>query len=221
MTLLASTSPAIWFTTRATGTVAVVLLTASVVLGVLTTTRASAPSVPRFALSDLHRRVALIALVFLCLHVLTAVIDTYVPIGWLAAVVPFVSAYHPLWIGLGAVAFDLMLVVTLTSLFRRQVGPRAFRLVHWAVYVSWPFAIAHGIGTGTDLRFGWMLVLCACCVAAVVAAVGWRIWASPYRGGFRTAAPRPSWRPTTSGRTARITAVPAGRRQHTPTGRPR
>jgi methionine sulfoxide reductase heme-binding subunit len=188
--LLATTSPVLWFTTRATGTVTIVLLTASVVLGVLTTTRASAPGVPRFALSEFHRRVALMALAFLALHVLTAVVDTYVPIGWVSAVVPFVSKYQPLWIGLGAVAFDLMIAVTVTSLLRRQLGARLFRLFHWAVYVCWPFAIAHGIGAGTDLRFGWMQVLIGGCVGSVVVAVAWRLWAHPYRGGYRTAAPR-------------------------------
>jgi predicted ferric reductase len=192
--LLASSSPVLWFTTRATGTVAVVLLTASVVLGILTTTRASAPGVPRFALSELHRRVAIEACCFLGLHVLTAVADTYVPIGWFAAVVPFVSSYRPFWVGLGAVAFDLVLAVMVTGLFRRQFGPRLFRVVHWAVYLSWPLAIAHGVGIGTDLRFGWMDVVLGVCVAAVVAAVAWRLWADPYPGDLRTAAPRRPWR---------------------------
>ncbi len=218
--LVASTSPTLWFTTRATGTVAVVLLTASVVLGILTTTRASAPRVPRFALSELHRRVALIALAFLTLHVLTAVVDTYVPIGWLAAVVPFTSSYQPFWIGLGAVAFDLMLVVTVTSIFRRQLGHRTFRLVHWAVYLCWPVAVAHGIGSGTDLRFGWMDLLCGSCVAAVVAAAAWRLWADPYRGGFRTAAPRPSLRSVVSGRGSRAQVAPLAPHRDSLAGRP-
>lgn len=200
--VLASTSPVLWFTTRATGTVTVVLLTASVVLGILTTTRAGAGAVPRFALSELHRRVGLITLAFLALHVLTAVADTYVPIGWVAAVVPFVSTYQPLWIGLGAIAFDLLVAVTVTSMLRRQVGSRTFRLVHWCVYVSWPVAIVHGIGAGTDLKFGWMQVLIGICVGAVAVAVGWRLWANPYRGGHRTAVPRPALGDVVAGRRA-------------------
>lgn len=216
--LLGATSPIIWFTTRATGTVAIVLLTASVVLGILTTTRASAPGVPRFAVSELHRRVALVALAFLVLHIVTAVVDTFVPIGWMAAVVPFTSAYQPLWIGLGTVAFDLLVVVTVTSLFRRQLGVRLFRLVHWSVYACWPVAIAHGIGVGTDLRFGWMDVLVGCCVASVVVATGWRLWADPYRGGFRTAAPRGSLAEQVRSGARRPSSTPGRRSELSSTG---
>jgi methionine sulfoxide reductase heme-binding subunit len=218
--VMASTSPVLWFTTRATGTVTVVLLTASVVLGILTTTRVGTGAVPRFALSELHRRLALITLAFLTLHILTAVADTYVPIGWVAAVVPFVSTYQPFWIGLGAIAFDLLLAVTVTSMLRRHVGSQVFRLVHWCVYVSWPVAIVHGIGAGSDLKFGWMQVLIGMCVGAVAVAVSWRLWANPYRGGYRTAVPRPGLGDVMAGRRPTPGTSPNPRLSD-PSGQPR
>ncbi len=217
-TLLSATSPVIWFTTRATGTVSIVLLTASVVLGILTTTRVSASGLPRFALSELHRRVALVALAFLVLHVMTAVVDTFVPIGWFAALVPFTSTYEPLWIGLGAVALDLLLAIVATSLLRRQLGSRLFRLVHWLVYACWPVAIAHGIGAGTDLRFAWMDILMGSCVGSVVVALGWRLWANPYRGGYRTAAPRPSFGEAIRDGSSRQPSTAGGRSYMSTTG---
>jgi len=188
--VLAATSPFIWYTTRATGTVALVLLTATMVLGILTTTRAGSDGLPRFAVADLHRRISLIALVFLGLHILTAVADTYVPIGWWSVVVPFTSVYKPLWVGLGTVAFDLLLAVAVTSMLRGVFSARAWRAVHWLAYACWPVAVAHGIGVGTDLRFGWMQALVALCIVSVLVALGWRVWAHPYRGGHRTAVPR-------------------------------
>ena len=207
--MLASTSPVLWFTTRATGTVAIVLLTASVLVGILTTTRASAPGMPRFAITELHRRLALIALGFLVIHILTAVADTYVPIGWIAVVVPFVSSYQPLWIGLGSAAFDLILVVMITSLLRKQLGARIFRGAHWLVYLCWPIAIAHGIGVGTDLHESWMQILVGSCIGSVLLAVTWRLWADPYQGGnYRTAAPRPSLWASITGRGTQPSAPP-------------
>jgi hypothetical protein len=130
------------------------------------------------------------AMVFVLLHVATAIFDTYVPIGLSAALLPFTSGYRPLPVALGTVAFDLLLAVTVTSMLRRFLGAKLWRGIHWLVYVSWPIAFVHGILIGTDLRFGWMQILAGLCAAAVVGAVGWRLWANPYRGGFGTADPQ-------------------------------
>ena len=129
-------------------------------------------------------------MVFLALHIVTAVADTYVAVGWTAAVVPFTSGYRPLWIGLGTVAFDLLLAVVATSLLRNRLPVGAWRAVHWTVYLSWPVAVAHALGTGTDVGFAWMDVLVGVCVASVLAAVAWRVWAHPRRGGLPTSLPR-------------------------------
>ena len=91
------------------------LLTLSVVLGVVTSVRWSSPRWPRFVVEWLHRNVSLVVLVFLAIHIGSAVIDGFVPLRWVDAVVPFSSAYKPLWVGLGAVAFDLLVAVAVTS----------------------------------------------------------------------------------------------------------
>lgn len=165
---------AYWYLTRSTGWVSLLLLTATVVLGVIEVNRWSTPGWPRFVVHSLHRYVALLVLAFLAIHILTAVLDSFAPIGLLDAVVPFVGRYRPVWLGLGAVAFDLLLAVAITSLVRRRIGYRAWRFVHWLAYACWPVALVHSLGTGSDVKSVWSLTLTALCVLAVVAAVGMR-----------------------------------------------
>lgn len=165
---------AYWYLTRSTGWVSLLLLTAAVVLGVVEVNRWSASGWPRFVVHALHRYVSLLVLVFLALHILTAVLDSFAPIGVLDAVVPFIGSYRPLWLGLGAMAFDLLLAITITSLMRQRIGYRAWRIVHWLTYACWPVALVHSLGTGSDVKSAWSLALTVLCVLAVIAAAGAR-----------------------------------------------
>jgi DMSO/TMAO reductase YedYZ heme-binding membrane subunit len=187
MSLSASLGPsAYWYLTRATGAVALVLLSISVILGVLGTVRFSAPRWPRFAVERLHRDVSLLVIVLLVLHIVTTVLDGFAPITLLDGLIPFISPYRPLWLGLGTLSFDLLLALVVTSLARRRLGYRSWRAIHWLAYVSWPIAVLHGLGTGTDTKQWWMLALTVACVAAVLAAVLARLAAvDEERGGIR------------------------------------
>lgn len=170
--LAATVGPSVyWYTTRGTGAVALVLLSASVVIGITGSLRASVPGWPRFAVDTVHRDVSLLAIALLVVHIVTSVLDGFAPISLTAAVIPFTSSYRPLWLGLGTLSFDLMLAVAITSLVRRRLGYRRWRAVHWLAYASWPIAVLHGLGTGTDTKVWWMLALTAACVAAVAIAV--------------------------------------------------
>ncbi len=164
-----------WYLTRATGAVALVLLTISVVLGLVGTVRFSAPRWPRFAIDTLHRDVSLLVIVLLVLHVLTTVLDGFAPITLLDGLFPFLSPYRPFWLGLGTLSFDLILAIVITSLVRRRLGYKAWQAVHWLAYVSWPIAVLHTLGTGTDVKQAWLLLLTVACVVAVLAAVIIRI----------------------------------------------
>ena len=159
---------ALWYASRATGLVSLLLLTATLVLGLLGAARASTDRWPRFVVATLHRNLSLLAVVFLVIHISTAIIDPFAGIGWLDAVVPFLSSYHPLPLGLGAVAFDLTLAIIVTSLLRARISLRLWRVVHLAAYACWPSAIVHGwaIG-GADSHRLWVLVLDGLCVVAV------------------------------------------------------
>jgi sulfoxide reductase heme-binding subunit YedZ len=168
-------SETLWYATRATGIMAMILMTAVVVLGILTVRRTSGRWWPAFVLQDLHKRISILSVVFLAFHILTSVLDTYVHIGWFAILVPFTSPYERFYVGLGAISFDLLLAVFISSLLRSHIGPRTWRAIHWLSYGSWPIAIAHSIGSGTDIKLGWVDGVVGLCCFAVVASATWRI----------------------------------------------
>jgi len=174
------TAPSLlWYTARATGVVALVLLTITVALGVAGSTRLSTPALPRLVRSGLHRNISLLSVAFVATHVLTTVLDPYASISITSAVVPFSSHYRPFWLSLGTIAFDMLLALVLTSMVRTRLSYRAWRAVHWLAYASWPIALWHGLGTGSDSKLSWLLALDAVCVLAVAAAALWRLQLVP------------------------------------------
>jgi sulfoxide reductase heme-binding subunit YedZ len=174
--LLAATSGReLWYLTRSSGIVVLLLLTGVMLLGVASAGNWERPNWPRFLTQGLHRNLSLLAVLFLFVHVLTTVVDGYVPIGWLNAVVPFTSPYHRFWLGLGAVGCDFMLALVLTSLLRRHLRPATWRGLHWLAYACWPVALLHGLGTGTDASTVLMRWVAGGAVVLVVAAVLWRL----------------------------------------------
>jgi hypothetical protein len=170
-----SNTKMLWYVTRGTGAIALLLLTAAVALGVAATARWHGQRLSRTVVSGLHRNVTLLALVFVVVHVVTTVADGFAPIGLQDAVLPFVSPYRPVWLGLGVVAFDLLLAVIITSLLRARLGFRVWRAVHWLAYASWPVALVHALGTGSDAHAGWLPVLGLACTGVLVAAAVWRV----------------------------------------------
>ncbi|HUE25877.1 MAG TPA: ferric reductase-like transmembrane domain-containing protein [Solirubrobacteraceae bacterium] len=192
MNLVATTlgPSAYWYLTRSTGAVALVLLTISVVLGILGSIRFSvAPRWPRFAIDTLHRDTSLLVIVLVVLHVITTVLDGFAPVTLLDGVIPFLSPYRPLWLGLGTLSFDLLIALVVTSLLRRRLGYRSWRAIHWLAYASWPVAVLHGLGTGTDVKSWWLLLLTVLCIAAVVVATIVRVGRSAgATSGIRTGA---------------------------------
>src|SRR5438445_8393091 len=105
----------LWYTTRGAGAVTLILLTAVIVLGILTVLRVQSPSWPRFLTTGLHRNLALMTVVFLALHIVTSVVDPFTHLGWAAALIPFSSYYPTFWLGLGVLSFELLLPILLTT----------------------------------------------------------------------------------------------------------
>jgi sulfoxide reductase heme-binding subunit YedZ len=159
--------------------VALILLTLTVALGVAGSTRLSTPALPRLVRSGLHRNISLLSVAFVATHVLTTVLDPYASISITSAIVPFSSHYRPFWLSLGTIAFDMLLALVLTSMVRTRLSYRAWRAVHWLAYASWPIALWHGLGTGTDSKLSWLLLLDALCVVVVAAAALWRLQLVP------------------------------------------
>jgi len=172
---LAAGPSAYWYTTRGAGVVALLLLTASVVLGVLDLSRWTSDRWPRFMIDGVHRVVSLLAVAVVAVHVLATVLDSFTQIGIRDAFIPFASSYRPIWVGMGALAFDLLLAVAVTSMLRRHIGYRTWRIVHWSAYACWPLALVHGLGSGTDTALPWMVAITLASMAAVLVAAGSRI----------------------------------------------
>ncbi len=176
--------PGLWYATRAAGLVTMMLLTCSVLLGVLTAGRFAGDRWPRFVTVGLHRNLSLLVLVFLAVHIITIVIDTFTSIPLAAAFIPFATTYKTGWTALGAIALDLVVVLTVTSLIRNRLGYRTWRWVHWLAYLCWPVALTHGLGMGTDRRTLWVVELTVACIAIVAGAAFWRV-VSAARAGAR------------------------------------
>jgi sulfoxide reductase heme-binding subunit YedZ len=176
--IAASGPTALWYTARSTGYVSLLMLTAILVLGIVTAMRWDSRDWPRFLSQAVHRNLSLLVLVFLGIHIVTSVVDPFAGIAVLNAVLPFTGSYRPLWMGLGVLSMELLVALTITSLLRQRIGFAAWRFIHWAAYACWPLAVLHTLGTGSDVRSGWGVALSLGCLAAVVMALAWRLISS-------------------------------------------
>ncbi len=158
----------LWYLARGSGTVSLILLTVVVTLGIGTRSGRSFAGMSRLVVASVHRSAALLSVIFLAVHVTALFFDPYAQLKLVDLVLPFTSTYRPLWVGLGAVALDLMIAIVVTSLLRERIGHRAWKAVHWFAYAMWPVALAHGIGSGSDRSTFWMLTIDAACVLAVI-----------------------------------------------------
>jgi sulfoxide reductase heme-binding subunit YedZ len=165
----------LWYTGRGTGLMALVLFTVVSVLGILGRSGRSALGLPRFALADVHRNASLIGLGLVFVHLIVLWLDPFSRLRIFDLLIPFDAEYRPLWVGLGTIAMELTVLVIVTSLLRRRLGARAWKLVHWLSYAMWPVAWLHGWFSGTDADTGWFRLIAIVCLSAVVAATAWRI----------------------------------------------
>jgi sulfoxide reductase heme-binding subunit YedZ len=185
----------LWFAARGAGAVSQLMLTASVCFGLVTVTRFAHPEWPRFFNYEMHRRVSLLSVVFLAVHILSAVFDPFAKLGLVAAIVPLASTYRPVQVALGVIALYLFVALIVTSLLRKHIGQRAWRLVHWTSYAMWPLAMLHGITAGTDGTAPWMLVIDVACALAVGASLAWRLQSgTPNRAILPEVVHSSSWR---------------------------
>jgi predicted ferric reductase len=180
-----SAGSALWYASRGTGVVCLVLFSGVAILGILVNRQGRLPGLPRFAVTGLHRNLSMLTLAFLGVHIGTAIGDGYARIPWLSTIVPFSSGYERLWLGLGTVAIDLVVAVIVTSLLRDRLSPSVWRGVHLMSYAAYPVTVLHSFGISKDLRSGWLLALTVATLLAVGAAIAYRI------EGALAAVPRP------------------------------
>ncbi len=174
-----------WYTARAGGIVAWALLAASVVWGLLLSTRLRPGGVAPAWLLDLHRYLGGLATIFVGVHVVAIMLDSYVHFGLADVLVPFASSWHPNWVAWGIVSMYLLLAVELTSLARRRLPSRLWRRTHYLSLPLFAFSTLHFVGTGTDAANPFAVLGVVITVLAVVALLVRRI-----RRSRSTPAPR-------------------------------
>jgi methionine sulfoxide reductase heme-binding subunit len=173
------TSGPVWYLMRGSGVASLLLLTAVSALGIATVSRWRPGRIPRFVTLALHRNIALLAVAFLAVHVLTALVDPQATVSLVAAIVPLRSDRYAIWLGLAALSLDLVIALVVTSLLRARIPLRAWRAVHWLAYLAWPVALLHGAGMGTDSGAGWMRAVDALCIAIFAGALVLRMLTAP------------------------------------------
>lgn len=185
-------SEMMWFLSRATGIVALVLLTGILVLGMLLSRVRAAHSTAPTIVMALHRWLSLGMIAFLAAHIVTAVAEGFVDIGWLAVVVPFVAGYEPLLIGFGAIAVDLVVAIVVTSLVRHRIPERLWARIHMLAYAMWPLGLVHGYFLGTADQPLLRGVTIACGVVGL-ASIVWRVLGDNPDAIRRQRTPQESW----------------------------
>ncbi len=191
-----------WLLLRTTGFLVLGLLTVAVSLGI------AGPAIrdPRVRLVSVtvHRAAAVLGTLLLLAHVTFAVLDTWVTVSPLAVFLPGASAWEPLWIGLGALAFDTVLLLAVTSALRRRFANLWWN-VHLLSYVAFALAWLHALGVGTDASDPVMLWLAGLSAAAVAASLLLRI----SRPGATTGVGLPARRESTEPRAgAEMISIP-------------
>ena len=173
-------SSTVWYFARSAGIVAYLLLTASVLLGILMAGKAKL-SWPRFAVVDVHRHLAILTGVFIALHGATLMLDRFVPIGLGQELVPFTTSYRPFAVGLGVVAMELIAAVGISNWLKPRIPHRVWRKVHYLTLAAWLLASAHGVLAGTDAGDPWFAGIAAGSFAAVAIAAFARFSRTPVR----------------------------------------
>ena len=165
----------LWFVSRGSGVVSLILLTAVTALGLLSVGGWQRPGWPRFLTAELHGNLALMSVAFVAVHVTSVILDPFTALGVSAATIPFASSYRPIWVGLGVISVYLFLAMIVTSLLRDRIGIGAWRVIHFTAYAGWPLALAHGLGSGSDAFSVWLLPIEVACAAVVALALVWRL----------------------------------------------
>lgn len=158
----------LWVIGRSTGMVALLLLSASAAMGLALSMKASSPRFPRWLTTELHRYVTVLGVVVTAVHLVTLWLDSEAGISLLSLVVPFISDFSPLGIGLGVLAFEIMLIVWFTTRIRDRMGYRTWQIIHRAASAGWALMIVHGLIVGTDTGRWWAVAAYTLCAALVV-----------------------------------------------------
>lgn len=143
-----------WYITRAAGWVAYFLLWLSMVWGLVIPTKFFERFLSPTFVVDFHEYISLLAIGFVVLHVSVLLIDQYLPFTLAQMLVPFVSTYRPLWVGLGVIGAYLSMLVTVTFYLRKRIGQKRFKAIHTLSMFGYLGVVLHAFFAGTDSSLG-------------------------------------------------------------------
>ncbi len=146
----ANSVQAMWYVTRSAGFAAYLLLWFSTALGLAIPTKLFDRLIPRAATFDFHQFISLLAIGFILLHIGVLLVDRYLPFTLAQVLIPFISPYRPVWVGIGVLGFYLTLLVTITFYIRSRIGMRTFKIIHYLSLVSYLGVTIHAFLSGTD-----------------------------------------------------------------------
>lgn len=147
---LAITEKTPWYFTRSAGTVAYLLLASSTIWGLLLSTKLLKDHIPGALSLAMHNILSWLAVVLTSLHALALLWDSYYSYSLADLTVPFIGPYKPGWVGLGIIGFYLMFLTTLSFNFRKQIGQKRWRQLHYLTFGVYLLATVHGVTAGTD-----------------------------------------------------------------------
>ena len=180
--------PTFWLMARASGLTAYILLTLSVLAGLILKSRPFGRALKAAAVMDLHRVLSMLGLASLGVHGTALLLDRTVHMPVMGLFVPGASPYRPVAVALGVIAAEVMALVVVSFSIRRLIGQKKWRLLHWATYGIFGLATAHGLLAGSDSAQPWTRDLYLGAVAAVVFATAWRATYRPSRSARRASA---------------------------------
>jgi predicted ferric reductase len=175
------TDPTFWLLARASGLTAYLLLTGSVLAGLVVKSRPFGRAVKAASATDVHRFLAQLGLGMLVLHGVALTLDRTVHMSPAALVVPGLSAYRPASVAYGVLAAELAVLIVLSFSLRRHIGMKTWRRFHWLTYLVFLMATIHGLTAGTDSAQPWAFGLYLGAVGAVAFATAWRALTPPVR----------------------------------------
>jgi methionine sulfoxide reductase heme-binding subunit len=157
-----------WLVSNASGIVALLLISLSVVIGLAMAARILKRANVRRASARLHEHVALAALAAIAAHGLTLLGDHWLRPGWRGITIPFALAYRPGFTGIGIIAGYIAVVLGPSFYLRRRIGARRWRKLHRGIVVVWILSSVHALGAGSDASKLWLRVVVLIPVAPIV-----------------------------------------------------
>jgi predicted ferric reductase len=175
---LAAGTTSFWYLSRASGFVAYLLLWGSVTWGLLLSTGTGRAWMRPPQLLDAHQFLSAAAAGFACFHSLVLMGDRYVSFPLRAIILPFGGSYEPLLVAFGQIAVWLSLLLIASFHVRRHIGGRLWRRLHYASFMAFWLAFAHGLLLGTERTTAFALIVYTTTASVVIFLTFYRVLAT-------------------------------------------